>query len=206
MSTTTPRTNDRGVIRDDTLRANPTGAYVATVGAVVLLISVFLPWIDNDKNKFSGYESDSLIPFSAYLALGCAAALLYAAKRATRRQHRGLSLASMAAGVAATLLALSYAIDTPGAAERGAEWDSEIGIYIGLLGALIWTIGSYLLAKEPEGDIEHDDRADHHDTLTHHGTAYDASHGIETHGQPATRHNTADHATTTDSGRGGAGN
>jgi hypothetical protein len=111
------------------------------------------------SDTFSGYELDSLIPFTAYLGLGLAAALLYAAKRATRRQHRGLSLTSMAAGVAASGLALSFLIDAPGIVETGS--DSDIGIYVALIGALVWTVGSFLLANEPEGDIEHDD---HHST------------------------------------------
>ena len=77
----------------------------------------------------------------------------------------------MAAGVAAIGLALSYLFDTPGAAERGTGWDGEVGIYIGLLGALTWTVGSFMLANEPEGDIEHDrhDRHERHDSKTDSG-------------------------------------
>ncbi|MCW2831792.1 MAG: hypothetical protein JWP31_2484 [Aeromicrobium sp.] len=148
----TPR-NDRTTY--DPHRANPMGAYVTTAGAVIFLIATFLSWIATDDKSFSGYESDTLIPFTAYLGIGFAAALLYAAKRATRRQHRGLSLSSMAAGIAAIGLALSYLLEVPGGAERKAEFDTEIGVYIGLLGAIIWAVGSFLLAKEPEGDIEH---------------------------------------------------
>lgn len=139
----------------DPRRANPMGAYVASAGAVIFLVATFLAWIQTDDKSFSGYEADSLVPFTAYLGLGFAAALLYAAKRATRRQHRGLSLSSMAAGVAATGLSLSYLFEVPGGAERKAGFDTEIGVYVGLIGALVWTVGSFLIAKEPEGDIEH---------------------------------------------------
>jgi len=200
----TQRDTNRGIVRDEPNRANPMGAYVAAAGAVVFFISIFLDWINTGDSGFTGYESDTTIPLMSYFGIGFAAALLYAVGRATRRQHRGLSLASMAAGIAATGLALSYLLNTPGQAERGGGYDDEIGIYIGLLGALLWTIGSYLLAKEPEGDIEHD-RHDHHDTLTHNSPAYDDSHGIETHGRKRQDDNLgAD--THTDSGRGGAGN
>jgi hypothetical protein len=44
------------------------GAYVAIAGVVVFTIAVFLDWIsvDNENNdSFSGYETDSLIPFVA---------------------------------------------------------------------------------------------------------------------------------------------
>jgi hypothetical protein len=147
--------------RDETRRANPAGAYVMTGGAIVFLIATFMNWVNVDGNTYSGYEVDSLIPFTAYLGLGFGIALLYAAKRATRRQHRGLSLSAMAAGVAATGLALSYLIDTPGAAERGSNWDTEVGIYIAIIGALVWTIGSLMLANEPEGDVEHESHDDY---------------------------------------------
>jgi Co/Zn/Cd efflux system component len=154
----TPR-NDRTTY--DPHRANPMGAYVTTGGAVIFLVATFLAWIQTDDKSFSGYEADTVIPFTAYLGIGFSAALLYAAKRATRRQHRGLSLSSMAAGIAATGLALSYVFEVPGGAERKAGFDTEIGVYVGLVGAIVWAIGSFLLAKEPEGDIEHrndDDR------------------------------------------------
>lgn len=130
------------------------GAYVATAGVVVFLISVFLDWVStqDDSVTGSGYETDTSIPLVAYLGLGLAAALLYALNRARGRQHRGLSLTTMAAGVAATLLALSYIIDAPGALERGGDYSAEIGTWIGLVGGLVWTVGAFLLAKEPEGD------------------------------------------------------
>ena len=71
----------------------------------------------------------------------------------------------MAAGIAATDLALSYALEVPGAAECKGSFDTEIGVYVALVGALIWTLGSYLLATEPDGDIEHtDDHRGHDET------------------------------------------
>lgn len=151
----------------DPRRANPTGAYVATAGAVIFLVATFLSWITTDDKSFSGYEADTVIPFTAYLGVGFAAALLYAAKRATRRQHRGLSLSSMAAGIAAIGLALSYLFEVPGGAERKAGFDTEIGVYVGLVGAVVWAVGSFLIAKEPEGDIEH--RNDIDRGTGHHG-------------------------------------
>jgi hypothetical protein len=130
------------------------GAYVATAGVVVFLISTFLDWVStqDDSVTGSGYETDTSIPLVAYLGIGLAAALLYALNRARGRQHRGLSLTTMAAGVAATLLALSYIIDAPGALERGGDYSAELGSYIGLIGGLVWAVGAFLLAKEPEGD------------------------------------------------------
>lgn len=153
----------------DTRRANPLGAYIATAGSLILLVSVWLNWVglgvgDSESNSSSGYEADSLIPFMGLLGLGLSLALLYATKRADRRQHRGLSLASFAVGLASLLWILLFIID-PIETVKYAGYDgegepnvtSEIGAYIGLLGALIWAVGSFLLAKEPEGDVEHDE-------------------------------------------------
>lgn len=145
-------------------RANPLGAYVAIAGIVLFTIAVFLDWLSVDGDgaapadadrSVTGYETDALIPWIAYLGIGLAAALLYAMARATRRQHRGLTLTSMAVGIAATLLALSYLIDAPGVSEIGDDLSAEIGVYLALLGGLLWAAGSGLFAKEIEGD-DHD--------------------------------------------------
>jgi uncharacterized membrane protein YidH (DUF202 family) len=136
------------------------GAYIAMAGIALFTIAVFLDWLSvevsdatqSQSTSVSGYEADSLIPFVAYLGIGLAAALLYAMTRAHRRQHRGLTLTSMAVGIAATLLALSYLINAPGIAETGGDISPEIGVWIALLGGLLWAAGSGLFAKEIEGD------------------------------------------------------
>ena len=142
-----------GELRHDR-RANPMGAYVATAGVVVFLIATFLDWVSTENGEVtgSGYETDSTIPLVAYLGLGLAAALLYTLNRARGRQHRGLSLTTMAAGIAAAGLALSYLLDAPGALERGGDYSAEVGTWIALIGAIVWAVGAYLLANEPEGD------------------------------------------------------
>jgi hypothetical protein len=142
-----------GELRHDR-RANPMGAYVATAGVVVFLIATFLDWVSTENGDVTGtgYETDSTIPLVAYLGLGLAAALLYTLNRVRGRQHRGLSLTTMAAGIAAAGLALSYLLDAPGALERGGDYSAELGTWIALIGAIVWAVGAFMLAKEPEGD------------------------------------------------------
>jgi uncharacterized membrane protein YidH (DUF202 family) len=152
-------------------RANPMGAYISMAGIALFTIAVFLDWLSvdvsdttqGDSSSVSGYETDALIPFVAYLGIGLAAALLYAMTRAHRRQHRGLSLTSMAAGIAATLLALSYLINAPGVSESGTDISPEIGVWLALLGGLLWAAGSGLFAKEIEGDDRVGDAAHERD-------------------------------------------
>lgn len=129
------------------------GAYVAVLGIAIFNLAVFLQWFDDeDGNTISGYEGDSVVPFIAYLGVGLAVAVLYALSRASRRQHRGLSLVTMAVGLAAVLQTIASILDVPGSGPQGADYTAEIGVYVGLLGAAVWAVGAGLLAKEPEGD------------------------------------------------------
>lgn len=138
----------------DTRTAKTTGLAVAAAGVVVFNIAPFLNWVNpaDGADPRTGYEADSLVPFVAYLGLGLLAAMAYAVKRARRAQHRGLTLVSMAVGIAATLLCLAYAVNPVGGLERGDELSADIGVFVGLVGAAIWALGSFMFAKEIEGD------------------------------------------------------
>lgn len=170
---------------DDDRRANPLGAYITTLGALITLISVWLDWVtlgpgDSEGNASSGYEADSLVPFIGYLAIAFAIALLYAAVRADRRQHRGLSLASMAVGLASFLWALSFLFDPIETVKYQENVSTEIGVWIALIGTLLWTIGSFLLAKEPEGDFETRTTAyDTTDTVRSTTPSYTSTHQLD---------------------------
>jgi len=148
-------------------KARSTGLAVAAAGIVVFNISPFLNWVgfDDETDFRTGYETDSLVPFIAYLGLGLLLAMAYARGRAHRGQHRGLSLVSMAVGIAATIQAVAFALNPMGGLERGDDLSAQIGVFVAIIGAAIWAIGSGLLAKEIEGD-DHDRtdnyaRADH---------------------------------------------
>lgn len=148
--------NDR-TLTHDTRRAKSTGLAVAALGIIVFNVSPLLNWVnpDDGADPRTGYETDSLIPFIAYLGIGLLVALVYAGKRARRGQHRGLTLVSMAVGIAATIQCLAFGLNPMGGLERGDDLATDIGVWVGLIGAAVWAIGSFLLAKEIEGDDEH---------------------------------------------------
>lgn len=158
--TASPRTT---TTHDTTRRAKTTGLAVAAAGIVVFNISPLLNWVNpaDSADPRTGYETDSLVPFIAYLGLGLLAALIYAGKRARRGQHRGLTLVSMAVGIAAAIQCLAFALNPMGGLERGDDLGTDLGVWVGFLGAAVWAVGSYLLAKEIEGD---DDAHDAHRT------------------------------------------
>jgi hypothetical protein len=135
-------------------RARTTGLAVAGIGVLVFNVAALLDWVgvEGETGSRTGYETDSLVPFIAYLGLGLIAALVYAFKRARRGQHRGLTLTSLAVAIAATLFSLAYAVNPLGGLERGDLLSADIGVFLGILGAAVWAIGSALLAKEIEGD------------------------------------------------------
>lgn len=108
--------------------------------------------LENSDVSRVGYETDSLVPFTAYLGFGLLLAMLIAGKRARRGQHRGLTLVSMAVALAATIQCMAFALNPMGGLERGDLLSPQIGVYVGIVGAAIWAVGSGLLAKEVEGD------------------------------------------------------
>ena len=137
-----------------TRTAKTTGLAVAAAGVVVFNIAPFLNWVNpaESADPRTGYETDSLVPFIAYLGIGLLAAMVYAVKRARRGQHRGLTLVSMAVAVAAALQCLAFAINPMGGLERGDDLSPQIGVFVGIIGALVWAYGSFMFAKEIEGD------------------------------------------------------
>jgi hypothetical protein len=162
-SMVTPEVNVPASARQSTRRARSTGLAVAAAGIVIFNVSPLMNWVDprGDADPRTGYETDSLVPFIAYLGIGLLVALVYAGKRARRGQHRGLTLVSMAVAIAAAIQCIAFAFNPMGGLERGDDLSAQIGVFVGILGAAVWAVGSGLLAKEIEGDDN--DAADAYD-------------------------------------------
>lgn len=110
---------------------------------------------DSEANPASGYEADGVIPLLVFLAVGFTASLFYAMGKADRGQYRGLTLASAAVGLAGLLWTVAFAIDPISTIQYPDQNVTiEAGLWLGIVGTLLWTVGSSLLAREPEGDVE----------------------------------------------------
>ncbi len=144
-------------------RANTAGLWVAVLGILIYNVGVYLPWIQDAEDaadeSFIGYEVDNLIPWIGFLGLGLAFALIYAMGRAYRRQHRGLTLVTMAVGLGTFLLCLVWSVfpDNPAFATLDQEIEQDIGVFVSLLGSILWPIGAGMLAKEPTDGPEEDE-------------------------------------------------
>ena len=138
-------------------KAKSTGLAVAALGVVILNVAPLMNWVGlgaDEEPRRTGYETDSLVPFMAYLGLGLLLAMVYARGRSDHGQHRGLTLVSMAVALATTIQAVAFSLNPMGGLERGDDLSAQIGVYVAIIGAALWAIGSGLLAKEIEGDDE----------------------------------------------------
>lgn len=114
------------------------GPPIAIVGALLLLVSLFLDWYEPDVTAWTVFEVLDLV--LAALALAC---LLGAAARLGIGVPGGRALGSHFAvfGVLALVLVLSQLINHPPAA---FEDDPETGLWLGLGGAGLLALGALL--------------------------------------------------------------
>ena len=127
------------------------GPPIALLGALLLLVSLFLDWYEPGFSAWTVFELLDLA--LAGLALGC---LLGAAARLGLDLPGGRALANRFAvlGVVALVLVLSQVVNHPPAA---VDCDPETGLWLGLGGAGLMALGGLLsitrisLAVDVEG-------------------------------------------------------
>ncbi len=118
---------------------------VVALGAVLLLVSLFLDWYGFG----SGPDSDGLSAWTAFelvdliLALLALAAIAAAIESLLRSRPRLPERIGAIAGPAALLLVAASLINEPPAAQ-GFDSDLEIGAWLGLAGAALMCAGALL--------------------------------------------------------------
>jgi hypothetical protein len=116
----------------------PIGPLVAAIGAVLLIVSLFLDWYEGDLEAFTVYEFlDLLLVLMALVTIASLAGGLGLVRPAPS------PAVSLGVSVFTVLLVLSQVInDPPAVANSGA--DKEIGIWLALAGAVLMVAGSVL--------------------------------------------------------------
>jgi hypothetical protein len=116
----------------------PIGPLVAAIGAVLLIVSLFLDWYEGDLEAFTVFEFlDILLVLMALVTIASLAGGLRLVRPAPS------PAVSLGVAVFTVLLVLSQVVnDPPAVANSGA--DKEIGIWLALAGAVLMVAGSLL--------------------------------------------------------------
>ena len=116
------------------------GAAVAAVGAVLLLVSLFLDWYGTDEGGFSAWSIFEVIDLIlAGIALLAVAAFL----RRSGFERRLPDVPLLALGGAALVLTASQLIDEPPAVAF-SEWELQTGAWLALAGSALLLAGAFM--------------------------------------------------------------
>jgi hypothetical protein len=116
----------------------PIGPFVAAIGAVLLIVSLFLDWYEGDLEGFTVFEFLDLL--LVLLALATIASL--AGGLGLLRPAPSPSI-SFAVSLFTVLVVLSQILNDPPAVANG-DAGKEIGIWLALGGAALMVVGSVL--------------------------------------------------------------
>jgi FtsH-binding integral membrane protein len=126
------------------LRRLRAGEWITALGGAILLVALFIPWYDEGAVDPTGWQAFTVT--DGILALVAIAALLVAVVTAQQRTP-AVPLAMEAfvalAGLIAVILTVIRLLNLPG--DAGGR---EIGVWLGLLGALVTFVGSGLAMRD----------------------------------------------------------
>ena len=117
------------------------GPVVGLVGGVLLFVSLFLDWWEGDITAFTGFEVLDLL--LALLALGAVVALGDAIGVRLPGGSPSRARLALPLGAAAAVIILTQLLNDPPAIV-GSDRGPEIGLWLGLAGALLIVAGGLL--------------------------------------------------------------
>jgi hypothetical protein len=131
----------------------PIGPLLAAIGAVLLIVSLFLDWYEGDLEAFTVYEFlDLMLVLMALVTIASLAGGLGLVRQAPS------PALSLAVAVFTVLVVLSQVLnDPPAVANSGAG--KEVGIWLALGGAALMVAGSVLAFARVS--LAFEKRADH---------------------------------------------
>ena len=127
------------------------GATVAALGAVLLLVSLFLDWFGNDREGFSAWTIFEVIDL-ALAAIALLALSAFLRRNGFARQLPEMPLIVL--GGAALVLTASQLIDNPPAVAF-SEVDPETGAWLALAASLMLVAGALMSIARVSFSVEH---------------------------------------------------
>jgi hypothetical protein len=123
--------------------------WLAALGGLLLLISLFLPWYDVRGFGISGWESLSVIDLILALAALLAMAVpLVTAARDSPPVSIAVTIVACTIALLALLLVLIRVIWVPSdGLEAGRDW----GLWVGVVGVLVTTVGTWSALRDDTG-------------------------------------------------------
>jgi carbon starvation protein CstA len=125
------------------------GATVAALGAIVLLVSLFLDWYGDRDEGFSAWTLFEVIDL-LLAAIALLAISTFLSRAGVERRLPDVSLLLL--GGAAVVLTASQLIDGPPAA---FELDRQTGAWLGLAGSLLMLAGAFMSVARVSFTVEH---------------------------------------------------
>jgi hypothetical protein len=126
------------------------GAVVATAGAVLLLVSLFLDWYGDDGEGFSAWTLFEVID----LLLATIALLAISTFLSREVDSRLPQAPLLLLGAAALVLTSSQLIDQPPAVAL-SEFDLKTGAWLALAGSALLLAGAFLSVARVSFSVEH---------------------------------------------------
>jgi len=120
-------------------RRIPVGPLVAVIGALLLIVSLFLDWYE-DITGFTVFEANDLV----LVTLALLAVLSLADEFGVRSPVRSRRGRAPALGAIALVLVLSQLVNDPPAVVGDGAPDHAIGIWLALAGGVLMTGGALL--------------------------------------------------------------
>jgi hypothetical protein len=148
---------DAGITEDEEIGGGGNGRFITAIGAVVLLVGMFLSWYEVVRRNgytvdTTGWQTFTKLRFLLLIgSVGCLASVLL-------RQTRAIILGRLAFGLVASALVIRRIVSPPDL--PGATLTAQLGIYIALLGALGIAFGGLLGLGTDVSDEEDADDAE----------------------------------------------
>ena len=121
----------------------PIGPVVAAIGAITLIVSLFLDWYEGPPGE--GISGFTVFEFIDLLLTGLAVVMLVSLVDAIGLVRSGMrSVVPLVVAALALVIVLTQVVNDPPAVAGSAVADKDVGIWLALGGSVLMVIGAVL--------------------------------------------------------------